>query len=241
MSRLPAALARGVFVTGTDTEVGKSLIAAALIHRYNHDGQPCIGMKPVAAGADWRQGPEGPYWHNDDVALLDQASPIRAPQAWRCPYLFEPPIAPHVAARQAGIRIDLDTLRSRYLQLRDIAPAVVVEGAGGWLVLVDEQHTLADLAVALQLPVVLVVGLRLGCISHALLTAQAIAASGLTLAGWVGNHIDPRMLVQQENIATLQERLHAPCLGIVPRLEPVDLARAAEYLEWPQQPPLSPP
>ena len=88
---------------------------------------------------------------------------------------------------------------------------------------------------------VLVVGVRLGCISHALLTAQAIAASGLTLAGWVGNHIDPRMLVQQENIATLQERLHAPCLGIVPRLEPVDLARAAEYLEWPQQPPLSPP
>ncbi|MEJ3959935.1 dethiobiotin synthase [Brachymonas sp. G13] len=230
---IPASLAHGVFVTGTDTEVGKSLIAAALIHRYNASGQPCIGMKPVAAGADWRQDDAGGYWHNDDVALLDQASPIRAPQALRCPYLFEPPIAPHVAARQAGVQINLDTLRERYLQLRDYAPTVVVEGAGGWLVPVDDKHTLADLAVALRLPVVLVVGLRLGCISHALLTAQAIAASGLPLAGWVANHIDPQMLVQQDNIATLQQRLQAPCLGIVPRLETVDVARAAGYLGWP--------
>ena len=127
----------------------------------------------------------------------------------------------------------LDTLRERYLQLRDYAPTVVVEGAGGWLVPVDDKHTLADLAVALRLPVVLVVGLRLGCISHALLTAQAIAASGLPLAGWVANHIDPQMLVQQDNIATLQQRLQAPCLGIVPRLETVDVAQAAGYLGWP--------
>ncbi len=227
-------LTRGIFVTGTDTDVGKTLIAAALVRCHNAAGMRCVGMKPVAAGATWQ--PATQSWHNEDVAALRAASPIAVLPELQCPYLFEPAIAPHVAAREAGVPIDQWHIVDCFQRLQDSTgnATVVVEGAGGWMVPTDDHHrTLADLAVALHLPIVMVVGLRLGCISHALLTERAIAACGLKLVGWVGNMVDPGMDHLEHTIDTLRQCLPAPCLGLVPWLPGADSAQAATYLHWP--------
>ncbi len=201
------------FITGTDTGVGKSLVAAALLrHLGQESGRRTVGMKPVAAGTDWVNG----RWCNDDVEALNAASNVQAPSAWVCPYLLREAMAPHIAAEHENITLRLDHLEACFAQLQTVSDSVVVEGAGGFIVPLNATETLADLAKALALPVVLVVGLRLGCLNHALLTAQAIRQAGLPLAGWVANHIDPEMPALAENIAALTLRLDAPCWAQIP-------------------------
>lgn len=198
-----------VFVTGTDTEVGKTLIAAALLHAYAAQGLRVVGMKPVAAGCD----AEG---RNEDVMALRAASSVAVSREAMCPYLFEAAIAPHIAAAEIGVSIDLGVIEAHYEALKMQADVVVVEGAGGFIIPLDGGQTSADLAQRLGLPVVLVVGMRLGCLNHALLTQEAIRARGLRLAGWVANRIDPAMSRADENVQTLRERLHAPLLADIP-------------------------
>lgn len=202
---------RSFFVTGTDTGVGKSLVSAALLHALGKRHARVVGMKPVAAGTTLTEG----VLANDDVLMLRAASTCRVPPGLDNPVLLHDPLSPHLAAARAGVTIDIPHIVACHRQLLLLADAVVVEGAGGFLVPLSETETGADLAQALGLPVVLVVGLRLGCLNHALLTAQAIGARGLTLAGWVANHIDPAMLEQASNIAFLQRQLGAPLLGSI--------------------------
>ena len=197
------------FVAGTDTEIGKTFVACALLHALRNQGFSAIGMKPVAAGTD-ENG------RNDDVEALIAASGVKAPRELVNPYLFAPAIAPHIAADEAGRPIDLERIAQSFAALRPLADAIVVEGVGGFCVPLGPQLDAADLAQRLALPVILVVGMRLGCINHALLTQQAIAARGLTLAGWVANRIDPNMARFDENLASLEARLAAPLLGVIP-------------------------
>lgn len=200
------------FVIGTDTNVGKTYIASALIKHFVRAGYQTVGMKPLASGCNVM--PDGELL-NDDVQALTAASNVTAPLDLINPYRFEPAIAPHIAATQAGQAVDCAQVICAYQQLSSLADIVVVEGAGGFLVPLNEQHTLADLAVMLNIPVILVVGMRLGCINHALLTVEAIQARGLRLAGWVANQLEPEMPVFAENLASLQQRIAAPCLGVV--------------------------
>jgi len=194
------------FVTGTDTGVGKSRASAALLHSLAKQGLRAVGMKPVAAGCD----ADG---RNEDVDALRAASNVAVPAELDNPYLLPDPVSPHIAAANAGARIDVALIAERCQALRERADAVVVEGAGGFLVPLDESHTGADLASALGLPVILVVGLRLGCLNHALLTRDAIAARGLRLAGWICNRLDLSMPEQAANIAYLRAQLRAPMLA----------------------------
>ncbi len=197
------------FVTGTDTGVGKTRVTCALLYATRQRGLSAVGMKPIAAGveADGR---------NDDVAQLMAASSMPPPVALVNPFLYDPPIAPHIAAQEAGWPIDLTVIQHALAQLQTLAEVVWVEGAGGLLIPLNAQHDLADLAQRLALPMVLVVGMRLGCLNHALLTAEAIERRGLTLAGWVANRIDPDMARFEANLETLQVRLHAPLIGVIP-------------------------
>ena len=213
------------FVAGTDTEVGKTFVTAALLHGLKQRGVRALGMKPVAAGTD-------ASGHNDDVEALIAASSVTAPRELVNPYLFAPAIAPHIAAAESGRPIDLARIEQAFAALRPLADVVLVEGVGGFCVpLGDSPGTGADdLAVRLALPVILVVGMRLGCINHALLTAEAIAARGLTLAGWVANRIDPAMARFDENLATLKARLTAPLLGTVPAQTTIDIAATSIVL-----------
>ena len=216
------------FVTGTDTEIGKTLVSCAVLHVFGQSGLRVVGMKPVAAGAVWRDG----AWRNDDVDALAAASALKFPQSLMAPYVLPTPAAPHIAAAIEGVRIDPVHILHCYQQLRDQSDAVVVEGVGGFCVPLNEDFDTADLAQQLALPVILVVGLRLGCISQALLTAQAIAARGLVLAGWVANTVDPGMAHVQENIQALSRRLPAPLLGHLPRFAAPSTALAAARLDF---------
>lgn len=213
----------GVFVTGTDTGVGKTVIAAALIRALARDGVRVAGMKPIASGAALT--PAG--LRSADALALMRASNIAAPYEIVNPYCFAAPIAPHIAAHDAGVVIELALLRERFLTLAATAECVVVEGAGGWLTPISSAASMADLAAALELPVVLVVALRLGCLNHAFLTARAVGAHAAGLAGWVGNAIGPHFERAAENIATLQAHL-APAAAIVPYA-----ARASDEIELP--------
>ena len=197
------------FLTGTDTEVGKTHIACALLHRARSAGHVAVGLKPVAAGTDATGA-------NDDVVRIRAASSRQLPDAVVNPYCFAPAIAPHIAAADAGVVIDFARIAATVDTARTAADFVVVEGAGGFCVPFGIDRNAADLARQLALPVVLVVGMRLGCINHALLSAEAIAARGLQLAGWVANRLAPGMQRFAENLATLEQLLPAPCLGVVP-------------------------
>lgn len=218
---------RGWFVTGTDTEIGKTLVSAALLHALRAAGLRVAGMKPVASGCE--RTPAG--LRNADALALLAAAGRDAAYADVNPYAFAPPIAPHIAAEQAGVRIDAAVIESAARRLAAGADALVVEGVGGFLVPLGPDLDVAGLAGALRLPVILVVGLRLGCINHALLTAEAVRARGLKLAGWVGSRVDPDMAYVAENIEALRSRLPAPCLGVLPHLSPPEPAEAARYLE----------
>ncbi len=186
-------------------------------------------MKPVAAGSV--PGPEGPA--NADALLLQAESSARHPYALVNPWLFEPAIAPHIAAAEAGVAIDTARIVQAHAKLRESADVVLAEGAGGFLVPLDAARSCAELPGLLGMDVILVVGLRLGCLNHALLTVEAIAARGLALAGWVGNHVDPAFARAEANIDTLRARIAAPCLGIVPWMAEPDVGAASRLLRIP--------
>ena len=204
----------GIFITGTDTGVGKSLVSAALLHALARYYPRVVGMKPVAAGTAMVHG----VLANDDVLALRAASTVTVPPELDNPVLLHEPVSPHIAAAHAGVTINVAHIATCYHALAALADAVVVEGAGGFMVPLSPEETGADLAAALGLPVVLVVGLRLGCLNHALLTAQAVRGRGLTLVGWVANHVDRDMLAQSENIAYLVQQLGTPLLATIPFL-----------------------
>ena len=214
------------FLTGTDTEIGKTFITCALLHRAALDGLQAAGLKPVAAGTD-------EAGLNDDVEAIRAASTVELPRRIINPYCFKPAIAPHIAAAEAGVRIKFSTIKASCDTARQQAELVIVEGVGGFCVPLGDAGNTADLAAALGLPVILVVGMRLGCINHALLSAEAIAARGLKLAGWVANRIDPAMSRFDENLATLQTLLTAPLLGIVPYGPEGGARGAAAFLKLP--------
>jgi dethiobiotin synthetase len=215
------------FVTGTDTEIGKSLVSAAILHKLVEGGQRACGMKPVAAGAELRDG----RLHNDDADLLAAAGNVHLPSHITTPFMLREPAAPHIAAALEGVRIEPVPIIAAYAEILGASDAVVVEGVGGFRVPLNDNFDTADLAVQLNLPVILVVGLRLGCISHALLTAEAVIARGLVLAGWVANQVDPDMRFVDENIEALAQRIPAPLLGRVPRLEQASAAAAAAFID----------
>jgi dethiobiotin synthetase len=215
------------FVTGTDTEIGKTLISSAILHKLVRQGVRACGMKPIAAGAEERDG----ELHNDDAAMLRAAGNVQLPQRITTPYMLREPCAPHIAAALEGVTIEPVPILTAYAEILGASDATVVEGVGGFCVPFSDDFDSADLAVQLGLPVVLVVGMRLGCINHALLTAEAIVARGLVLAGWVANQVDPDMRFADENVAELERRLPAPLLGRVPRLTEPSAAVAANHIE----------
>ena len=199
------------FITGTDTDVGKTYIASALVRYFVQQGQTAVGMKPIAAGCEKING----ALHNADVSALLAASNLAARLEDVNPYAFEPAIAPHIAAEQAGVTVSLSKIKHAFDALQSQADAVIVEGAGGFRVPINREHTMADLAVQLNLPVIMVVGVRLGCINHALMTAGSIRAAGLDLVGWVANRIEPDMPALEENVQTLKAMIKAPCIADV--------------------------
>ena len=214
------------FITGTDTGVGKTLVSCALLQAFVKQGVKAVGMKPVAAGCV--ETPAGLCC--EDVEHLRAAGNVDAPLDWVNPYALALPVAPHVAAEQAGVEINLEQIEWSFRQLREIADVTVVEGVGGFVVPLNARQDTADMAKMLGLPVILVVGMRLGCISHALLSAQAVRQRGLTLAGWVANRIDPDMLFVRDSIAALENRLEAPLIGVVPYCKYHSAAEVAKLL-----------
>jgi dethiobiotin synthetase len=216
------------FVTGTDTEIGKTLTSSALLHALVQTGVRACGMKPVAAGAVQKDG----VWHNDDADALAAAGNVAMLSSLTTPYMLQEAAAPHVAADLEDIIIEPVPILAAYTEIAAACDAVVVEGVGGFRVPFSEGFDSADLAQQLGLPVVLVVGLRLGCINHALLTCEAIAARGLVLVGWVANEIDPAMRFADENIEALLLNIPAPLLGRIPRLAQPSAAAAAKHLNF---------
>lgn len=209
-----------VFIAGTDTGVGKTHAACTLLHALRGAGYAACGMKPVASGCV--ETPDG--LRNDDALALQAASSSVLPYASVNPVALRDPLSPHLAAAHDGVEISLAPLRTAFDRLRADHPCVVVEGVGGWLVPLAPQLFAADIAKQWQLPVILVVGLRLGCLNHALLSARAIVADGCRLLGWIGNCIDPAMDALEENLATLEDLLPSPCLGVLPHGAPPESA-----------------
>jgi dethiobiotin synthetase len=205
-------MAKAYFVIGTDTNVGKTYVASALVQHFVQSGLKTVGMKPIASGCELNQ--QGELFNEDALALIN-VSNVSAPLDLINPYRFAPAIAPHIAAEQVGVVINLDSISQVYLQLTMLADVVVVEGAGGFFVPLNQTQTLADLAMQLNIPIILVVGMRLGCINHAMLTVEAIQARKLKLVGWVANQIDPDFEMFEENLVSLQQRIATPCLSVV--------------------------
>jgi dethiobiotin synthetase len=214
------------FLTGTDTEIGKTFITCALLQRAGLDGLQAVGLKPIAAGTD-------AAGLNDDVEAIRAASNVELAREIINPYCFKPAIAPHIAAAEEGMSIEFEAIKAACEQARLQADLVIVEGVGGFCVPLGTGYGTADLAIELALPVILVVGMRLGCINHAVLTAEAIARRGLKLAGWVANRIDPQMSRFDENLATLKTLIAAPLLGVVPHGPQGGTIGAAGFLHLP--------
>jgi len=219
--------ARGVFIAGTDTGVGKTVVACAVLQGLSELGLRVAAMKPVAAGATRRRG----VWHHDDVVQLRAAANVDVPLAWTNPYCFAPAVAPHIAAHEAGATLRMALIAKKYAQLAGRADVVVVEGVGGLLVPLGRRFNAADIPLRLELPVVLVVGLRLGCLNHALLTVEALQARGLRLAGWIVNRIDPDMARAAENLQALRSWLKAPLLGDIAYTKKLRLERVVRVLD----------
>ena len=215
------------FITGTDTEIGKTFTTSALLRAFAKQGNSTLGMKPIASGAEEIDG----ILHNEDVDSLVAASSVKAPQEIVVPYLMRTPAAPHIVAAVENVEMNVQHIASCYQQAQQLADVVLVEGVGGFFVPLDDETSTVDLAQRLALPVILVVGMRLGCINHALLTAQAIKASGLRLAGWVANTVDTDMKFFEENVQALKQRLDAPCLAVMPRLAVNEIEQASQYLD----------
>lgn len=216
------------FIAGTDTDAGKTLVSSGILEWGNRQGLRTIGLKPVAAGCD--ETAEG--LRNSDALLLQRAASVELSYDQVNPVALLPPIAPHIAAAQAGRTLSADRLaalcRGSMMKPADL---LLVEGAGGWRVPLSNREMLSRLPQLLELPVILVVGMKLGCLNHALLTAEAIARDGLRLAGWVANRIDPDMSCYDENLETLKGLFRAPLLGEVPHLPEPSAQAAAEYLD----------
>jgi dethiobiotin synthetase len=207
-----------VFITGTETDAGKTFVATTLLYKAQSLGLSSFGLKPIAAGCHWstEQNPAG-EWHNDDALLLQQASSLKQAYAIHNPVAFPQAIAPHIAAELNQAPMTLSNLLERCQPgLTQQADFHLIEGAGGWLVPINDKNTLADFAQQLSHDVILVVGMKLGCINHALLTQQLIIASKLNFVGWVANHIDAEMSEQDANFAYLDQHIQAPCLGRIP-------------------------
>lgn len=202
-------MAQVFFITGTDTDVGKTVASTQLIRGFCHAGYKTVGMKSAASGCV----PSGDILINSDVEAHRAASNIDAPLQLISPYRFAPAISPHLAAREVGITIDVPHLIDCAQQLSLLADVLVIEGAGGWYAPLSETQMIADLALALNAPVIVVVGMRLGCLNHALLTIEAIMQRGLVVAGWIANGIDPQFSHYAENLAYLQQRIAAPLLA----------------------------
>jgi dethiobiotin synthetase len=217
------------FLTGTDTEIGKTFITCALLQRARQLGFSAVGLKPVAAGTDANG-------QNEDVESIRAANSFTLAQNIINPYCFAAAVAPHIAAAEEGVDIEFATIQAACATARQQADLVIVEGAGGFRVPLGVDRDSADLTVALGLPIILVVGMRLGCINHALLTVEAIQARGLSLAGWVANRIDPAMSRFEENLSTLKSRIAAPLLGSVPHAPNGGSAGAAAFLQLPGEP-----
>lgn len=214
-------MARGIFITGTDTDVGKTVAAVAVLRGLVGTGARAVGMKPVSAG--FAPGTT----ENDDVIALAAAGNVDAPRSERNPFAFVEPVAPHLAARRSSVAIELGAIVDAYARLAARADAVVVEGAGGALVPLNDRHDALDIARALDLPVLLVVGIRLGCLNHARLSALAIQARGLRLAGWIASRIDKAMPLADENVAWLSRELTAPCVADFASATPPAIARSS--------------
>lgn len=221
------------FITGTDTDVGKTTVTAALLQRAKQQEWRCFGVKPVSAGC--LQDDAG-VWQSSDAQQLSAAASVALHPDLAAPIRLPLPVSPHLAAHAAGVNLSVSRLAGLVRgALSTPATHVLIEGAGGWDVPINPRETLADLAKVLQFPVILVVGMRLGCLNHALLTARAIRQDGLQLAGWVANTVDPDTLLLTEQIDTLQQRLNAPCLGVLPYQPAQTLQDRAALLRWPQE------
>ena len=218
-----------VIVSGTDTGIGKTRSSAALLHALRAQGKRAVGMKPVASGCERIDG----AWKNEDALALIEASDPRPAYAECNPFALPLPLAPELAARDAGVDVELQTVLDAHARLAASADAVVVEGVGGWAAPLSSSLMQADLVRALDVPVVLVVGLRLGCLNHALLSARAIAADGCRLVGWIANAIDPGMDAVEGNIAMLAARLPAPCWGRLPFDPAADAAASSRSIQIP--------
>jgi len=217
---------KSVFITGTDTDVGKTQISVALIQLFQKQGLTVAGMKPIASGCDMT----ATGLRNDDALQLNKQAQINMPYKVINPYHFSPAIAPHIAAEQAGVEIDLKVIQQHFNTLQQQFDCVVVEGAGGWLVPINSHQTMADLAIQLDLPIVLVVDIRLGCINHALLSVAAIEQSGLVLHAWVANQINPTSQADAI-IDSLKIRISAPCWAVIPSLKTEQ--NAVDYFDYP--------
>lgn len=222
--------ARGVFITGTDTSAGKTAVAAGWIHHEVQRGLRVAAMKPVATGAVIR---EGGQLCSTDAEMLRQEINVEETGEEINPYLFVPPVSPNIAAAEARVTLDIGHMVELARALEQRADRIVVEGVGGWRVPLDRGISTVDLVRALGYPVVLTVGLRLGCINHALLTLESIAADRIPCLGWVANRIDPTLVAPEAVCATLAERLSIPCLGVVPYLVPLQIRAVAEALSPP--------
>ena len=217
------------YVTGTDTGVGKTLASAALLHALRAHGLRAVGMKPVASGCERIEG----AWRNEDALALQRASDPAPPYKDVNPFALPLPLAPEISARDAGVDVSLAPLLHAHARLRAQADHVVVEGVGGWAAPLATQLMQADLVRAIDVPVVLVVGLRLGCLNHAALTVRAIEADGCRLAGWIATGIDPAMARMEDNLALLAKRTPAPCWGILPFDPAPDPLRLSRHIRWP--------
>ncbi len=217
---------KAFFITGTDTGVGKSLVATALLKLANEQGMATLGLKPVSAGCYLREGIQV----NEDAWELMHASSLKKDYADINPVALREPMAPHIAAQRENVELEAASLIAKCQSQLAEAEFAVIEGAGGWLVPINSNESMADIATGIKAPVILVVGLRLGCINHALLSAAAIHSAGLQLAGWVANQVDPEMAVPEENVQTLLDRLDAPMLGRIPHMENPGTVFAAPHL-----------
>ncbi len=220
-----------IYVTGTDTGIGKTLASTALLHALRSRGVRAIGMKPVASGCEQVDG----QWRNADALALLAASDPKPAYADLNPYALPLPLAPELAAREAGVEVSLQDMLAAHARLSTQADALVVEGVGGWGAPLSANLMQADLVLALKMPVLLVVGLRLGCLNHALLSARAIANDGVHLAGWIASHVDPAMERVEDNLHMLRERLPAPCWGVLPHVSDADPVQMATRLRIPMQ------
>ena len=220
----------GLYVTGTDTGVGKTVASCALLHALRGRGLRAVGMKPVASGCERVEG----AWRNADALALQAASDPAPAYDDLNPFALRHPLAPELAARDDGVEVTLPPLVDAHARLRAHADVVVVEGVGGWAAPLATDVSQADLVRALDLPVVLVVGLRLGCLNHAFLTARAIAADGIRLVGWIGNAIDPDMARREDNLRLLADGLPVPCWGVLPHDASADGVAHARRLQLPE-------